>query len=208
MTAELVYLVDDDRSVRQGLTRLLRSAGYRTEAFGSAADFMQRPEHEGAACLILDLSMPVQSGSDLQAQLVDAGSTLPIVFLSGRADIEDSVRAMKLGAIDFFTKPVDEEDLLAAVASALDAHRLRLEQEHAVRLVHERVETLTARELETAQWLVTGKLNKQIAAELGIAEKTVKIHRARVMEKMGVSSIAELVRLLAQVGIEAGSHES
>lgn len=207
MTGERVYLVDDDPSVRKGLTRLLRSAGYEVEAFGSAAEFMQRPEHEGAACLILDLSMPALSGSALQAQMVDEGSTLPIVFLSGHADIEDSVRAMKLGAIDFFTKPVDEEELLAAVARALAGHRDRLAQERTTRAVQARLDTLTARELETARWLVTGKLNKQIAAELGIAEKTVKIHRARVMEKMSVSSIAELVRLLATVGIGPATRE-
>lgn len=201
MTPGLVYLVDDDPSVLKGLTRLLRSAGHSVEAFDSAEAFIARPPHPGPACIVLDLRMPMASGADLQAQLERMRSNLPIIFLSGHAEVKDSVHAMKHGALDFLTKPVDEEVLLAAVRNALEHHVDILAQAGATQSIQQRIDTLTERELETARWVISGLLNKQIAAELGIAEKTVKIHRARVMEKMGVTSVAELVRLFDQVGI-------
>jgi FixJ family two-component response regulator len=201
MTANRVYVVDDDRSVRAGLKRLLTATGFDVEAFESAAAFLSREHYDGPACLVLDLSMPALTGTELQARLVEADSTLPIIFLSGHAEIEDSVRAMKHGALDFLTKPVDEEVLLAAVRNALEQHRQRLGEAAELQAIRERMATLTERELEIATWVITGLLNKQIATELGIAEKTVKIHRSRVMEKMGVTSVAELVRLFAQLNI-------
>jgi FixJ family two-component response regulator len=201
MTSALVYVVDDDPSVLKGLTRLLRSAGYAVTPYDSATAFLAGEPHPGAACVVLDLRMPVVSGSDLQAQLEQMNSALPIIFLSGHAEVKDSVRAMKHGAFDFLTKPVDDEVLLSAIRKALDHHERLLAERRAIQILRQRIGTLTERELETARWVISGLLNKQIAAELGIAEKTVKIHRARVMEKMGATSVPELVRLFGQVDI-------
>lgn len=201
MTKNRVYVVDDDPSVRKGLARLLRSGGYEVEAFESAAAFLQRDDYAGPACILLDLCMPALNGRELHMQLRDAGSTLPIIFLSGHAELGDGVRAMKDGAVDFLVKPVDEEVLLSAIRTALARHGEALAEARETRAIECNVGSLTERELETARWVIAGLRNKQIAAELGIAEKTVKIHRARVMQKMGATSLPGLVRLLERVGI-------
>lgn len=196
-----VFLVDDAPSVRKSLTRLLAAAGYTVEAFASARDFLARAPHAGPCCLVLDVRMPGLTGLDLQETLAAAGRRMSIVFVTGHGDISMSVRAMKGGAVDFLTKPFDQKDLLNAIerAVAKDVHDLgdktRLTE------AQRRVKTLTPREAEVFALVVTGMLNKQIASALGIAEKTVKVHRARVMEKMRAGSVAELVRLADRLGV-------
>jgi FixJ family two-component response regulator len=197
----LVFLVDDDRSVRKGLSRLLASAGYAVEAFASAREFLAREPYAGPSCLVLDVRMPGLTGLDLQQALAAAGRRLSIVFVSGHADVPMSVKAMKDGAVDLLTKPVDEVDLLRAVERAVAKDVEDLGQEALVTEIRERVAALTPRETEVFALVVTGMLNKQIAFQLGIGEKTVKVHRARVMEKMRAGSVAELVRLADRVGV-------
>jgi RNA polymerase sigma factor (sigma-70 family) len=192
----LIFLVDDDASVRKALVRLLRSAGHSVEAFASAREFLARAPHDGPGCLVLDLRMPEMTGLELQETLERGGHTLPIVFVSGHGDIPASVKAMKAGAIDFLTKPVDDRQLLAAVEQALArdaAARVDRADREAARTALDR---LTPRERQVCMLVTTGMLNKQIAGELSISEKTVKVHRARVMEKVGVGSVAELVRVV------------
>ena len=196
-----VFLVDDDESVRTGLARLLRSAGYAVEAFASGVEFLARAPHDGNACLVLDLRMPGMSGSEVQLALPAHANRLPVIFLSGHGAVPDSVRAMKLGAVDFLTKPVDEDVLLAAIESAVTRHREQRSQDARLIDVRRRLASLTSRESEVLTCVISGALNKQIAAHLGIAEPTVKIHRARVLEKMGVASLAELVRLCETLGV-------
>jgi FixJ family two-component response regulator len=197
----VVFVVDDDPSVRTSLTRLIESAGYAVEGFASARDFLQREWYAGPCCLVLDVRMPGLSGLDLQEALAGAGHRMSIVFVTGHGDISMSVRAMKSGAVDFLTKPFDETELLTAIerAVAKDVHELG--DEARVTEVQKRVKTLTPREVEVFALVVTGMLNKQIASQLGIVEKTVKVHRARVMEKMRAGSVAELVRLADRVGV-------
>ena len=204
MTApdEIVYIVDDDASVRTGLARLLRSAGYAVESFAAAAAFLDREHRAAVACLVLDVRMPGLDGLALQAELSARDAGLPIIFLTGHGDIPMSVAAMKQGARDFLTKPVDEVVLLDAVRQALQTHRESLSERLAANVVQERLTSLTPREREVLSWVIGGALNKQIAAQLGIAEKTVKIHRGRVMEKMEASSVAALVSLCRQAGIQ------
>jgi FixJ family two-component response regulator len=192
----VIFLVDDDASVRKALVRLLRSAGHSVETFASAREFLARERYDGPGCLVLDLRMPGMTGLELQDALERAGHALPIVFISGHADIPASVKAMKAGAIDFLTKPVDDRQLLAAIERALArdaAARADRAQRDAARAAMAR---LTPREGQVCAFVATGKLNKQIAGELGISEKTVKVHRARVMEKLAVGSVAELVRVV------------
>ncbi|MFI5317768.1 MAG: response regulator transcription factor [Myxococcota bacterium] len=195
--APRVFVVDDDSSVRRSMTRLLSSAGYEVETFASGPDFLSRAPHDGPCCLVLDIRMPGPSGLDLQVALAAAGRPMAIVFVSGHADVPMSVAAMKAGAIDLLTKPVDEHDLLVAIERALAKN---LDDAH-VGEIQDRVATLTPREREVFERVVTGMLNKQIAFELGSAEKTVKVHRARVMQKMRANSLAELVRLADHVGL-------
>ena len=204
MTApdEIVYIVDDDASVRTGLARLLRSAGYAVESFAAAAAFLDREHRAAVACLVLDVRMPGLDGLALQAELSARDAGLPIIFLTGHGDIPIYVAAMKQGARDFLTKSVDEVVLLDAVRQALQTHRESLSERLAANVVQERLTSLTPREREVASWVIGGALNKQIAAQLGIAEKTVKIHRGRVMEKMEASSVAALVSLCRQAGIQ------
>jgi FixJ family two-component response regulator len=199
----LVGIVDDDASVRKGLARLVTTAGYRAEVFASAREFLERPRLDDLCCLVLDVRMPGLTGLELQEALAVAGDRMSIVFVSGHGDVVGSVKAMKRGAVDFLTKPVDARELLGAiergVARALTAQR---EQAGATD-IQGRLKTLTAREVQVFALVVTGMLNKQIAAELGIVEKTVKVHRARVMEKMRAGSLAELVRLADRAGVIA-----
>jgi FixJ family two-component response regulator len=197
----VVFVVDDEASVRKSLGRLLKAAGYRVETFASAQEFLQRPADDALACLILDVQMPGLNGLELQRALLEADRILPIVFITGHGDIPMSVRAMKAGALDFLSKPFDEKDLLEAIRRALEGAR----QQTAVRAVGDevrrRLATLTPREYEVLLQVLTGRLNKQIAAALGAAEKTIKVHRGRVMHKMQVDSVADLVRLCEKAGI-------
>ena len=199
--APMVFVVDDDPSVRKGLTRLIRSAGYTVEAFASAREFLARERYLGPCCLVLDVQMPDLTGLDLQEALAGSGRRMSIVFVTGHGDISMSVKAMKGGAVDFLTKPADDKDLLAAIERcvARDVHDRGTEAR--VTEILERVQMLTPRETEVFALVVTGMLNKQIAFELRISEKTVKVHRARVMEKMRAGSVAELVRLADRVGV-------
>lgn len=201
----LVGIVDDDPSVRKGMARLITTAGYRAEVFASAREFLAHPEQEDLCCLVLDVRMPGLTGLELQEALAVAGARMSIVFVSGHGDVPGSVKAMKRGAIDFLTKPVDAQELLGAIERAVaKALTVRREQAGATDM-QSRLKTLTAREAQVFALVVTGMFNKQIAAELGIVEKTVKVHRARVMEKMRAGSLAELVRLADRAGIIAKS---
>jgi FixJ family two-component response regulator len=201
--AATVFVVDDDTSVRRGLTRLLKSAGYQVEGFADATEFLASGRHnQSPACLVLDVRMPGLTGMDLQQRLHGLKSTLAIIFITGHGDIPMSVQAMKHGAVDFLQKPFDDTQLLAAVARAIKKnvgdHLTRSERES----IQERLATLTPREREVMQFIITGRLNKQVAAELGTVEKTIKVHRARVLEKMQVHSVAELVRLAEHIGMQ------
>jgi len=197
----LVLVVDDDPSVRKGLTRLLAAAGYAVETFASAREFLARPPHPGPCCLVLDVRMPGLTGIQLQELLATTGRRMSIVFVTGHADVRTSVKAMKAGAVDLLTKPVDARDLIAAIQRAVtrDEHDRAAEARRAE--VQRRVGRLTPRETEVFALVVTGLLNKQIGAMLGIGEKTVKVHRARVMEKVQAGSVAELVRLADEAGV-------
>ena len=203
MTASppVIFVVDDDPSVRKSLTRVMTSAGYAVEAFASARDFLAREPLVGPCCVVLDVRMPGLTGLDLQETLASTGHRIPIVFITGHGDISMSVKAMKDGAVDFLTKPFDVENLLEAVQRAVVKDVEDLSAEERTAEVVERVKQLTPRETEVFALVVTGMLNKQIAGELAIAEKTVKVHRARVMEKMRAGSVAELVRLADQAGV-------
>jgi FixJ family two-component response regulator len=202
-SAPTVYLVDDDPDLLNALQRLLQSAGLQSAAFGSAPEFLQGHDRHAPGCVVLDLSMPGLNGLQLQRELEHQGSTLPIVFLSGRGDIATTVEAMKHGATNFLTKPVDDTELLAAIQEALAAsaqrHRSGAERDHIARCL----DTLTERERQVLELVVAGRLNKQIAAELGTVEKTIKFHRANLMRKMGVRSVAELAKLAERAGIGA-----
>jgi FixJ family two-component response regulator len=199
--APLVLVVDDDPSVRKSLSRLLESADYAVEAFASAGEFLARGPHPGPCCLVLDVKMPGLTGIQLQEMLAAAGRRMSIVFVSGHADVPTSVKAMKAGAVDLLTKPVDVRDLIAAIRRAMTRDEHERASETRLAEVRRRVAMLTARETEVFARVVTGMLNKQIGAALGIGEKTVKVHRARVMEKMQAGSFAELVRLADEVGV-------
>ena len=195
--AGTVYVVDDDRGFLRSMDRLLRTAGYTVRTFTSAQEFLAADRKEGPACLLLDLRMPGVSGIDLQEQLVASGEDdIPIVFLSGHAEFQSGVRAMKAGAVDFLAKPFTEAELLAAVAKALEKDRGARAARALRQDALERLGRLTPRERQVCDLVATGLLNKQIASELGAAEKTIKCHRGRVMEKLEVGSVAELVRLV------------
>jgi FixJ family two-component response regulator len=201
-SADIVYVVDDDESVRRSLSRLLRSAGLNVETFPSAQAFLSRELPDRTACLVLDVRLPGQSGLDLQAALKQAGRGMPIVFISGSSDVPVSVQAMKEGAVDFLQKPFDDDQLLSAIAGALARGRTARALREECAVVRQRFETLTPRERQVLGQVIAGLLNKQIAANLGAAEKTIKIHRGRVMQKMAAGSVADLVRMAQRIGIE------
>ena len=199
----VIAIVDDDPSVREGLSSLIRSAGLQVETFASAQEFLARPGAEAPSCLVLDLQLPGLSGLDLQKRMAEVGLEIPIVFLTGHGNIPASVQAMKAGAVEFLTKPFDEQDLLQAIQEAIERDR-RTRQQHAdIRELQNRYQSLTAREQEVMQQVVSGLLNKQVAAELNITEYTVKIHRGRVMRKMHAESLADLVRMAENLEIRS-----
>lgn len=198
-TDATVLVIDDDVDVRDAVGRLLRSAGWKTEAFASASEFRERLPIAGAGCVILDISMPGMSGPQLHDWMREHDLSLPVIYLSGCCDVPTSVHAMKLGALDVLEKPADADVLLDAVSTAVERHRLECVRRSADDEVLQRLQCLSPREREVIDHVATGRLNKQIAAELGIAEKTVKVHRGRAMSKMKVRSVAQLVHLLDQL---------
>jgi len=197
----VIAIVDDDPSVRDGLESLIRSAGWRVQMFSSAQEFLARPRTEAPNCLILDLQLPGLSGLDLQKRMAEAGLEIPIVFLSGHGNIPATVQAMKAGAVEFLTKPFDDEELLHAIREAIERDRRSRQQRAEISELRGRYELLTAREQEVMQQVVSGRLNKQVAAELEITEFTVKVHRGQVMRKMRADSLADLVRMADKLGI-------
>jgi RNA polymerase sigma factor (sigma-70 family) len=201
-----VFLVDDEASVLKALARLLRSAGLNVETFGSPQEFLQHHDPQAHGCLVLDVAMPGLNGLDLQRALAAKGTELPIIFLTGRGDIPMSVEAMKQGAVDFLTKPTNDEDLLAAIRAGIDKDRANRQAGAERTRIQQQLAMLTSREREVLHHIIAGKLNKQVAAELGIVEKTIKVHRARVMKKMNVQSLAELVRVAEHAGIRPAPH--
>ena len=199
----VIAIVDDDPSAREGLSSLLRSAGLKVETFASAQEFLARPSADAPSCLVLDLQLPGLSGLELQKRMAEAGLEIPIVFLTGHGNIPASVQAMKAGAVEFLTKPFDDEQLLQAIQEAVERDRRTRQQRVDLRKLRDRYESLTAREQEVMRLVVSGLLNKQIAGELNITEFTVKIHRGRVMRKMHADSLADLVRMAGTLGIRS-----
>jgi FixJ family two-component response regulator len=197
----IVFVIDDDASVREALRGLFRSVGLRVEVFGSASEFLQSKIPDVAGCLILDIRLPRLSGLEFQADLVKAGILIPIIFMTGHGDIPMSVKAMKAGAVDFLTKPFRDQDMLDAVAMAIERDRKRRVDAKALSDLQGLFAILTPREREVLALVAAGLMNKQIAAEIGIAEITVKIHRGHVMKKMGAKSVADLVRMAEMLGI-------
>ena len=200
--APTVFLVDDEASVLKALSRLLRSADLNVETFGSPQEFLQRYDPSAPGCLVLDVAMPGLNGLDLQKTLAAKGVELPIIFLTGQGDIPMTVEAMKQGAVDFLTKPTNDEDLLAAIRAGIDKDRANRQAGADRSKIQQQLARLTPREREVLHHIIAGKLNKQVAADLGVVEKTIKVHRARVMRKMNVRSLAELVRVAEHAGIK------
>jgi len=199
--SQMVFLIDDEPSVLKALARVFGATGFRTASFSSPQSFLEQYEPAARGCIVLDVSMPGFTGLELQQALIEKNCSLPIVFLTARGDIPTSVRAMKHGAVDFLTKPVDDNDLIAAVDRALAREATDHVRRAQITELQMRFSTLTSREQEVLGHVIAGRLNKQIAAVLGTTEKTVKVHRARVMEKMQAQSLAELVRLSGTAGI-------
>jgi len=197
----MVYVVDDDPSIRRALSRLIRSLDIDCETFGLAQEVLDRLSHSAPGCILLDVMMPGLSGLELQQELARRGVRIPVVFISGQGDIPTSVSAMKAGATDYLTKPIDERDLIAVIEHALAKDKSIRAGQSELDGIRERLAGLTPREYEVFQKVVVGRLNKQIAADLGTGEKTIKVHRARVMSKMRVSSVAELARLAERAGV-------
>ena len=199
----VVYVVDDDPSVREALERLLRSADYGAKTFASASEFLDFSGPDAPGCLVLDIRMPELSGLELQDRLAEKGVSLPIVFLTGYGTVPESVKALKAGAVDFLQKPFEDGELLDAVSRGIKKHRRLRQEQNEMNALHTRLDTLTPREREVFALVVSGMLNKQIALALGTVEKTIKVHRARVREKIGAQSLADLVRFAEKLGIRS-----
>jgi FixJ family two-component response regulator len=202
LSTPVIHVVDDDASFRTAVTRLLRAAKYEVRGYASASEFLNSDSCAGPGCILLDLRMPGASGLELQQSLERMEERLPVIFLTGHGDIPVSVRAMKAGAVDFLTKPVRREALLGAIQNALSIDAKGRAARAVLRELHDRYESLTPREREVLVHVVSGKLNKQIAFDLGTAERTIKAHRASIMQKLCVQSLAELVRLAQELGIQ------
>lgn len=199
----IVYVVDDDPSVRDALSSLFRSVGLQVATFASAPHLLAQPFANAPSCIVLDIRMPEVSGLDFQAQLARIGNHIPVIFMTGHGDIPMSVRAMKAGAVDFLTKPFRDQDLLDAVSSAIERDRQRRGNDHQLLDLRRRYESLTAREKEVMTLVVQGLMNKQIAGELNLSEITVKIHRGRMMKKMEIRTLADLVRAAGELSLPA-----
>jgi FixJ family two-component response regulator len=209
MSEPIVFIIDDDISARRGITRLVKAAGSEAEPFASAADFLASGKWDARGCIVLDVQMPDMTGPELQEKLYnDYEFHLPIIFLSAHGDVPTTAKAMKMGAVDFLTKPVDSDDLLEAIRKSLSIdEKMRIDDKE-VNIINDKVKSLTAREYEIMTYVITGMLNKQIAGALNISEETVKIHRGRVMQKLVLVSVAELVRLCERVGIAPNDNAS
>ncbi|HTC52854.1 MAG TPA: response regulator [Steroidobacteraceae bacterium] len=204
--APLVFIVDDDFSVRESLERLVEAAGWFPEVFGSAEEFLAQPRPKGPSCLILDVGLPDLNGLEVQQLMADGRGEMPIIFITARDDIRTAVQAMKAGAVEFLTKPFSGRALLEAIRSALERSKALLEEQRILKLLRERYESLSRREREVMELVVRGHLNKQVAATLGISEITVKAHRGRVMRKMGAESFSGLVTVALRLGLSSESH--
>lgn len=200
-----IFIVDDDADVCRAMSRLLRSAGYRTVTYNSATTFLKEHDPEASGCLILDLAMPEHDGLEVQAMLNASGCARPIIFLTGNASIPLTVAAIRAGAVNFLTKPVSEQRLFEAVEEALKIDAVERKKDRWRHALVQRLDSLTPRERQVLEQVVRGRLNKQIAADLGTVEKTIKVHRARVMHKMGARSLAELVQIASSVGVSLRS---
>jgi RNA polymerase sigma factor (sigma-70 family) len=200
----IVFVVDDDSSVRRAIKRLIESEGLQVELFGSAQEFLQGGSTDAPSCLVLDIKLPGISGLDFQRQLAEADIRIPIIFITGHGDIPMTVRAMKAGAVEFLTKPFRDQDLLDAIQIALERDRTRRQQEAEIATLRKRFESLTPREREILPLVVSGRPNKQIAAELGTSEITVKVHRGSIMRKMQADYLADLVRMAGRLGLPVG----
>ena len=196
-----VFVIDDDAAIRDALQSLISSMKLHVELFGSAAEFLQRERPDVPSCLVLDVRLPGISGLDFQRKLTEANHSIPVIFITGHGDIPMSVRAMKAGAVEFLTKPFRDQDLLDAIHVALERDRARRQQESEMMVLRERFKSLTPREQEVLPLVVSGRLNKQIAAELGTSEFTVKVHRASVMRKMQADSLPDLVKMAVRLGL-------
>ncbi len=208
MSDPSVFIIDDDPSARRGLTRLVRAAGMNAESFASAGEFLASAKLDGPGCIVLDVRMPGMTGPELQEELGRSDYCMPIIFISAHGDVPTAAESMKRGAVNFLTKPVDGDDLQEAIHEALARDAENRAQRAERGSVQERIKKLSPREREVMTYVIAGMLNKQIAGELGISEETVKIHRGRVMHKLGIGSVPELVRLCEKAGIDPADRPS